>query len=61
MTISLISLETRRWLAKFDNLIAAVEEREIYHSEAGLDLELDFISEDDTVYAELLLLLSQKE
>ena len=44
---------TQDWLAKFDTIQAALDEREIYHAESGLDRELDFNAEDDLVYAEL--------
>ena len=48
---------TQAWLAKFNDVQAALDEREIYHAESGMDRELDFNAEDDIVYAELSLMI----
>ena len=51
---------TQAWLAKFNDVQAALDEREIYHAESGMDRELDFNAEDDIVYAELSLMIENQ-
>ncbi len=53
----MLSPKTKAWLVKFSSVEAALEEREIYHAESGMDRELDFEADRDIVYSELCSLI----